>query len=333
MIGVFIDFTGQGQQCLTKEHNTIHIGHELDQPWIDAVARRPDAHARPHQGARGGGADQPDGRARASSRARRSPWWPTRTTRAGSNDVIVPALKKAKVKTGSTAILNITGTDTTAAQAQVDSFIEKWKTEGVNMVFLAGNLVSAKQFAESIKAGLPKATLVTDTDTALDQARASRTPASSPNPYEGMISGTGLTQSRAVGEQEPDPAAVRRHLREGDRRQPCPVPTSARRRTHGKQINTDQAVTDACGDLMMFKAIAEKVGPNLTTKNWQKTVDSFGTIDLPPNQFSSLCKGKYDAEDSFRLIAYDSSLGSSGDWKTLTPVKDASLGKCTKAAS
>ena len=40
VLGVFIDFTGQGQLCLTKEHNTIHIGHELDQPWIDAVARR-----------------------------------------------------------------------------------------------------------------------------------------------------------------------------------------------------------------------------------------------------------------------------------------------------
>src|SRR4029079_16056750 len=36
VVGVFIDFTGQGQECLTKEHNTIHIGHEFDQPWIDA---------------------------------------------------------------------------------------------------------------------------------------------------------------------------------------------------------------------------------------------------------------------------------------------------------
>ena len=54
------------------------------------------------------------------------------------NDVIVPALKKAKAKTGSTAILNITGTDTTAAQAQLDSFIEKWKSEGVNTIFIAG---------------------------------------------------------------------------------------------------------------------------------------------------------------------------------------------------
>ena len=112
-----------------------------------------------------------------------------------------------------------------------------------------------------------------------------------------------------------------------------PGPDERKLNADGKQINTDQAVTDACGDLMMFKQIAEKVGKNLTTKNWQKTVDSYGKIDLPPNQFSSLCKGKYDAEDSFRLISYDSSLGSSGDWKTLTPVKDASGGKCTKAAT
>ena len=38
VLGVFIDFSGQGQLCLTKEHKVIHIGHELDQAWIDAVA-------------------------------------------------------------------------------------------------------------------------------------------------------------------------------------------------------------------------------------------------------------------------------------------------------
>ena len=244
--------------------------------------------------------------------------------------MIVPALKKAKVKTGSTAILNITGTDTTAAQAQVDSFIEKWKSEGVNMVFLAGNLVSAKQFAESIKAGLPKATLVTDTDTALDQAKGEQDAGVKPNPYEGMISGTGLTQSerwankspilqqcvdiyeKATGETVPGPDE-----RDGDRRR-----QAGQHRPGGdRRVRRPDDVQGTS---------PRRSGQNLTTKNWQKTVDSFGTIDLPPNQFSSLCKGKYDAEDSFRLVAYDSSLGASGDWKTLTPVKDASGGKCTK---
>lgn len=331
VLGVFIDFTGQGQECVSKQHNTIHIGHEIDQPWIDAspdgLMLTPDR-TKEHVAAALISLMSSTGKLKGKTVAVVG----DKNNESRVNDVIVPALKKAKAKTGSTAILNITGTDTTAAQAQVDSFIEKWKSEGVNMVFLAGNLVSAKQFAESIKAGLPKATLVTDTDTALDQAKGEQDSGVKPNPYEGMISGTGLTQSERWANKSPILQQCV-DIYEKATGETVPGPDERKVNADGKQINTDQAVTDACGDLMMFKQIAEKVGKDLTTKNWQKTVDSFGKIDLPPNQFSSLCKGKYDAEDSFRLIAYDSSLGSSGDWKTLTPVKDASGGKCTKAAS
>jgi branched-chain amino acid transport system substrate-binding protein len=331
VVGVFIDFTGQGQECVTKKHNVIHIGHEIDQPWIDAsppgLMLTPDR-TKEHVAAALISLMATGGKLKGKTVAVVG----DKNNESRVNDVIMPALKKAKAKTGSTAILNITGTDTTAAQAQVDSFIEKWKTEGVNMVFLAGNNVSAKQFAESIKAGMPKATLVTDTDTSLDQAKGEQDAGVNPNPYEGMISGTGLTQSERWANKSP---ILQKCVDVYEKATGTTVPGPDERKvsSSGKQINTDQAVTDACGDLFMFKAIAEKVGPNLTTKNWQKTVNSFGKIDLPPNQFSSLCKGKYDAEDSFRLISYDSSLGSSGDWKTLTPVKDASGGKCTKAAS
>jgi ABC-type branched-subunit amino acid transport system substrate-binding protein len=331
VLGVFIDFTGQGQQCLTKEHNVIHIGHEIDQPWIDAspggLMLTPDR-TKEHVAAALISLMQSTGKFKGKTVAVVG----DKNNESRVNDVIMPALKKAKVKTGSTAILNITGTDTTAAQAQVDSFIEKWKTEGVNMVFLAGNLVSAKQFAESIKKGLPKATLVTDTDTSLDQAKGEQDAGVSPNPYEGMISGMGETQSQRWGAKN---AALQQcvDIYEKATGETVPGPDDRKTSAAGKSINTDQAVTDACGDLMMFKTIAEKVGPNLTTKNWQKTVDSFGKIELPPNKFSSLCKGKYDAQDDFQLIAYDSSIGESGDWKTLSPVKDVSGGKCTKASS
>jgi hypothetical protein len=327
VLGVFIDFTGQGQQCLTKEHNTIHIGHEIDQPWIDAspagLMLTPDR-TKEHVAAALIALMSSTGKFKGKTVAVVG----DKNNESRVDDVILPALKKAKVKTGSTAILNITGTDTTAAQAQVDSFIEKWKTEGVNMVFLAGNLVSAKQFAESIKRGLPKATLVTDTDTALDQAKGEQDSGVSPNPYEGMISGTGETQSQRWGAKNP---ALQQcvDIYEKATGETVPGPDERKTSASGKSINLDQAVTDACGDLMMFKTIAEKVGPNLTTKNWQKTVNSFGKIELPPNKFASLCKGKYDAQDDFQLIAYDSSIGESGDWKTLSPVKDVSGGKCT----
>jgi branched-chain amino acid transport system substrate-binding protein len=331
VVGVFIDFTGQGQECVSKQHNTVHIGHEIDQPFIDAVPGglmlTPDR-TKEHVATSLISLMSSTGKLKGKTVAVVG----DKNNESRVNDVIMPALKKAKVKTGSPAILNITGTDTTAAQAQVDSFVEKWKTEGVNMVFLAGNLVSAKQFAESIKKGLPKAMLVTDTDTSLDQAKGEQDSGVKPNPYEGMISGMGVTQSQRWAKKNP---SLQHCVDVYEKATGTTVPGPDERKTTaaGKSLNTDQAVTDACGDLTMFKSIAEKVGPNLTTKNWQKTVDSIGSIELPPNQFSSLCKGKYDAQDDFQLIAYDSSIGTSGDWKTLTPVKDASGGKCTKAAS
>ena len=331
VLGVFIDFTGQGQECLTKEHNTIYIGHEIDQPWIDAspagLMLTPDR-TKEHVASALISLMASTGKFKGKTVAVVG----DKNNESRVNDVIVPALKKAKAKTGSTAILNITGTDTTAAQAQVDSFIEKWKSEGVNMVFLAGNNVSAKQFAESIKKGLPKATLVTDTDTALDQAKGEQEAGVKPNPYEGMISGSGITPSQRWANKNP----ALQHcvdVYEKATGEKVPGPDNRKTTPEGKSLNTDQALTDACGDLTMFKAIAEKVGPNLTTKNWQKTVSSFGKLDLPPNQFSSICKGKYDALDDFQLLSYDSSIGTSGDWKAISPIKDVSAGKCTQAAA
>jgi len=326
VVGVFIDFTGQAQECVAKDHKLVHIGHEIDQPWIDAVP--------------GGLMLTPDRTKENVASALISLLGSTgklkgktvavvgdKDNESRVNDVILPALKKVKAKTGSTAILNITGTDTTSAQAQVDSFVEKWKTEGVNAVFLAGNNVSAKQFAESIKKGLPKAQLITDTDTALDQAKGEQEAGAKPNPYEGMITGTGITPSQRWATPN---ATLKNCIAVYQKATGTKVPSPDNRKmtSDGKSINTDQALTDACGDLTMFKAIAEKVGPNLTSKNWQKAVDSFGTIDLPSDKYASLCTGKYGAEDDFQLVAYDSSIGKSGDWKSLTAVKDVPTKVC-----
>jgi branched-chain amino acid transport system substrate-binding protein len=123
VVGVFIDFTGQAQECVSKDHKLVHIGHELDQPFIDAAP--------------GGLMLTPDRTKENVASALISLMASTgrlkgktvavvgdKDNESRVNDVIVPGLKKAKAKTGSTAILNITGTDTTAAQAQIDSFIE-----------------------------------------------------------------------------------------------------------------------------------------------------------------------------------------------------------------
>jgi ABC-type branched-subunit amino acid transport system substrate-binding protein len=330
VLGVFIDFTGQGLLCLTKEHNTIHIGHELEQPWID---------------------ESPPGLLLTSDTTKESAAkvlinllvegkklkgktvgiLTDQNAEGRIKSTVAPALKAAKVKTGSTAVLSITGTDTSAAQAQLDSFIEKWKSEGVNAIYMAGLTASAKQFVEKIKKALPKALLISDADATAEQAQDEVKAGANPNPYEGMLATTGATASERWANKSPQLQQCV-DIYQKATGTTVPGPDEETTNSAGKAVELDIAVTDFCGELMMFKTIAEKVGPDLTIKNWQKTVNGFGKITLVPTAIASLCKGKYAADDAFRLVEFDSKKGSSGDWNPVTPVKDASGGVCTKAA-
>ncbi len=330
VLGVFIDFTGQGLLCLTKEHNTVHIGHELEQPWID---------------------QSPPGLLLTSDTTKESAAkvlitllneqgklkgkkvgiLADQNSEDRINSTVKPTFQKAGVKTGSTAVLNITGTDTTAAQAQLDSFIEKWKSENVNAIYMAGLNISSKQFVEKIKQALPKVLLIADSDSVAEQAQDEVKAGKTPNPYEGMLSTTGKTGAERWANKSPLLQQCV-NIYEKATGTKVPGPDEETKNSAGKPIELDIAVTDFCGELMMFKTIAEKVGPDLTIKNWQKTVNSFGKIDLVPTDIASLCTGKYAADDAFRLVSFDSKQGQSGDWKAITAVKDASGGQCTKAA-
>ncbi len=331
VLGVFIDFTGQAQLCLTKEHKIIHIGHELDQPWIDDVARglllTPDrtkenvaavlvnllSSTGRLKGKTVGMLGDKNNESRVERRHRPGAEEGQGQDRIDAPSSTSPAPTPPRPRPSSTA--------SSRSGRPRASTRSSWPA----------TTCRRSSSPRTIKAGLPKAQLITDTDTALDQAKDEQEAGRNPNPYEGMLSGTGLTQSERWANKSP---ILQQCVDIYEKATGTTVPGPDERKTtsNGKQLNTDQAVTDFCGELFMFKAIAEKVGPDLTVKNWQKTVNSFGKIDLPPDQFASLCKGKYDAEDSFRLVAYDSSIGASGDWKKLTPVKDAGGGTCTKAA-
>jgi ABC-type branched-subunit amino acid transport system substrate-binding protein len=330
VLGVFIDFTGQGLLCLTKEHNTIHIGHELEQPWID---QSPPGLLLTSDTTKESAAKvlinllDKEGKLKGKTVGILA----DQDSEGRVKTTVVPALKKAKVKTGSTAVLSISGTDTSAAQAQLDSFIEKWKSEKVDTIYMAGLNISSKQFVEKIKKALPKALLVADSDAVAEQAQDEVKAGLNPNPYEGMLATTGATASERWANKSP---ALQQCVDIYQKATGTTVPGPDQETTNGKgkAVELDIAVTDFCGELMMFKTIAEKVGPDLTIKNWQKTVNSFGKITLVPTAIASLCKGKYAADDAFRLVSFNSKQGASGDWKPLTPVTDASGGFCTTAA-
>src|SRR5262249_46325680 len=80
--------------------------------------------------------------------------------KAEINNAIEPGLKKLNIKRGSTGIVTVTSTDTSAAQAQLDGFIEKWRTEGVNALVLAGTSIEQRPFVDKVRKAFPDITLV-----------------------------------------------------------------------------------------------------------------------------------------------------------------------------
>jgi len=229
------------------------------------------------------------------------------------------------VKTGTTGILGINGSaDTTAAQAQLDSFLEKWKGEGVNAIFLSGDEVASEQFVTKIKQEIPKALLISDTTDVRDFARNLVTAGVKPNPYEGILSASGPTPAEYDKSENWKYCADIYEKYTGKK---APDAEEVVKNADGVVLETNGSINDACQQLTMFHDIAEKVGKNLNNANWVKTVNKFGEItNRGSGPYSSLHKGKYDAEDSFHLVAFDSSIGDRGSWRAVTPLKNISGG-------
>ena len=162
VIGSLYDTSGDAQLCIAKNHKTPLITDSLTQEMIDkappAYLITPNITAdrqlkvvmslvKSHHildGKKVAVLTETDATARVDS-------------------VVEPTLKAIGVQEGSRAVLSISGTDTTAARTQLQSFIEKWKTEHVNALILVGAGASSKQFINDVKAAIPDMTLVADT--------------------------------------------------------------------------------------------------------------------------------------------------------------------------
>jgi hypothetical protein len=222
---------------------------------------------------------------------------------------------------GTTAILTVDPQgDTTAAQAQLDSFIEKWKTEGVNALFLSGNLASTKQFVEKVKKNFPDMLLMSDNQDTLEQAQQEQQAGKKPNPYEGILTAGGLSP------QEYTASANWKYCADIYQKATGKVPENATqtiKTKDGKIDDTYGTINDACQTLSMFHDIAARVGQYLNNNNWTFTVDHYGNItNRGSGPYSSLHTGKYSADDNWRVEEYDSSLGTTGLWKPVTPLEN-----------
>ena len=311
VLGVFIDFTGQGQLCVTKEHETIHIGHELEQPWIDESPAGPAAHARHHQGGRGRDAREPARRREASSRAqdgRRSS--PTRTARAASNDVIVPALKKAKVedRLDGGAQHHRHRHDGGAGPArQLHREVEEREASTRS----SWPACSCRRSSSSRRSRprCPTSSCITDADATAGQGQDQVAAGTTPNPYEGMLGDDRHDAVRAVGEQERAAPAVRRHLRGGDRHDGARA-----RRVRGRTARARRSSCRSRSPTSAASCSCSRTSPRRSARTsrprtGRRRSTSSARSSSCATDIASLCKGKYAADDAFRLVAFDSSVG------------------------
>ena len=320
VIGTFYDPNGNAQLCFAKQHHTIIVGSPLTQALID---RGPPGFMLTTD-------ITSERRLRVITALLKTEGTLARkkvavidiaADHARVKSVVTPALRDLGVQRGADATLTIAGSDTTAALTQLDSFVEHWKSDGTNALILVGEEVSSKQFVERIKGAIPQMLLISDTTSVLDGARDEQKAHASPNPYDGIITAEGQT---GIEHTKTPHFAYCRDIWEQATGIKVPSPNVVIKLPNGKQNDIYSEVEDACASTTFFATIARRVGPFLNDTNWVNTVNDFGAIDDTSTIYASIHEGKYDADDTYGLVAYDPTVGDAGDWKHVTPVQNVS---------
>jgi ABC-type branched-subunit amino acid transport system substrate-binding protein len=311
-IGVLYDATGAGQLCFTKQHKSILITHELTQSVIDKAPPGTllTIDVTPERGV-----------STLITLLKKEKTLAGKTvavlgstnSKASIESTIVPGLKAAGIKTGSTGILTISGEDTTAAQNTLDSYIERWKSEGVKAVLFSGDEAVASQFVRKVSKGIPGVLMLTDSSaSAMHNAAAEP----NPNPFQGMLTAQGLTSQDNFLQPSVQACATTYKNALGKK---VIAPADLKPGPDGNKVFVYDAMELACEDLAFFKYVAEKVGPYLNNENWVQTINNLGNIDnvIPGTHYASMHAGKYDAADDSGLAAFDQSIE---DFKLTTPI-------------
>ena len=319
VVGNFVDFSGDAQTCLAKTHKVPLITFQLSYAIMNESP--PGLILLP------GAAPERISKIllqlldkQGTLKGKKVAILGETTSQKVVKTAVEPGLKASGVDLGTTAILNITGSDTTAAQAQLDSFIERWKSEGVNAIWVSGTQVASQQFVEKVRGEMPNVMLMTDIQDTLSYGQQEQLSGKKPNPYEGILTAVGPTA------HEYDQSANWQYCAAIYKQQTGKVAPNAEaviKTPDGKNLDTYGSINDACQIMSMFQQIGNRIGKYLNVPNWQQSVDNFGPIiNRGGGQYASLTKGKYDIDDTFRLSEFDSTIPPNGNWKPLTPLQN-----------
>ncbi len=312
VIGDFPDGTGVAQACLAKQHKTPYVGFLLTK---SIVAKSPPGML-VYAGSYPERVDAVLGQLLKQNNTLQGKTVAILSdtdNRTAAKNTIEPIIKQLGVKVGSTAVLQANNQDTTAALAQLSAAVEKWKTEGVDTVWITGENVATSIFVRPLKQQMPNITIVTDTGDAVIAAQGLQKAGVKPNPFDGMITATGLTKDQYLASANwkfCDDIWKAAHNGQEAPTQLQPNPSG------GLPVDTYGSINDACQLTTLFQQIANKVGPYLNVNNWVHAVNTYGPIiNRGGGQYASLGLNKYDFDDSFQMATFDPTIPANGDWK------------------
>ena len=166
----------------------------------------------------------------------------------------------------------------TAASTQLQSFVERWKTEGVDTIFLSGLQVSAQQFVPQPREGdAGRAAHRRQQHRRAQYGQNLQKAGTRPEPVRGDHRDRGLereaTTTRArTGRRAPRSTRRRSTRPRRTRRRVIPGP-------RGHTLDISGSITDACTELTMFHDIGEqRRASTSTTPTGSNAVNNYGKI-------------------------------------------------------
>lgn len=313
VLGLWI---GESVLCLTEQHETIHVGHLVRQEWVDrSIAPLVTADAVGERTlellltvlAESGELDDATIGVLTDDIASSS-----------VDSVVVPFAEENDIDLGTVGVISNVATDPAAVAAEVDTFVERWRTEGVDFLLVVGN--NGIGSIPRARAGLGDVTVATPLSDVLRQASGAAADDERPL-YDGILSIGGLstTNGEAIGEPllaeciEVVEAAVPdlTVVQPGDLEGPD---------------DWYAGISNACTSLHVFVEAAVAAGADLTNESFQAGLESLGSIALPGKAFASFGPGKWDGDDGFRLVVFDPLDSEDGSFAPLTEIVDTAQG-------
>ena len=308
-------WVGDSVLCVTRDNDTIHVGHLVRQEWVDessAVLATADVVEERQL------AVLLDVLLETGRLDGRTVGVLTDVLAEGSvEEVVTPFLEANEITTGTVGVISDTTGDQPAVDTEVDLMIERWRSEGVDLVVVVGNngVRSAARVREQL--GL-EVDVAVPASGVLRQASGSATDEQRPF-YDGALSLAGLTADEAFAEEE-----MQRCISIVEAAVPDLTVVNPEELTEPEDWYA--GIDDACTSLRLFVAAAEAAGPDLTNDSFRAGLESLGPIALPGKAHASTGPGKWDADDGFRLVVFRPDQGGDGGFEPVTDIVDTAAG-------